>query len=157
SISTSPPAMPRWAAPNATKVATSNERTRMMSRLAWLVAKRSWRASGSANAGSGLMPARSNSGAASFKMRPFGTARISFSLMRLDTNGFSSNKCPPRPGPTLVDRVGGLPRGGPRLPDIPQMACKADDFQPDGAIRGEAQRHGLAAAFPALERHIEQL
>ena len=33
--------MPRWAAPKATKVATSKQRTRMMSRSGWLVAKRS--------------------------------------------------------------------------------------------------------------------
>src|SRR5471030_3180050 len=37
--------------------------------------------------------------------------------------------------------MGGLPWGGPRLPDIPQMACKTADFQPYGAIGGKTQGH----------------
>ena len=52
----------------------------MISKLGWLVAKRSCRASGSAKAGSGWMPASANSGAASFRMRPLGSAKISFSF-----------------------------------------------------------------------------
>src|SRR5580698_6939356 len=119
--------MPRWAAPNATKVATSNERTRMMSRSGWLVVKRSRRESGSANAGSGSMPAPASTGAASFRIRPLGRARISFSF---------ASRCT-----VLLGRMGGLPRGGPRLPDIPQMACEPVDFQPYGAVGGEPQQH----------------
>ncbi len=114
----------------------------MMSRSAWLVVKRSWRASGSAKAASGSMPTRANSGAASLKMRPLGSARISFSLASLDTAVGSSNECPPlvEPREGLFDRMGGLPGGSPRLPDIPQMARETADFQPDGAACGEPQR-----------------
>src|SRR5512146_731298 len=134
--------MPRWAAPNATKVATSNERTRMMSRSGWLVAKRSWRASGSAKAISGSMSAAARRGDASFRIRPFGTARISFSLASLDKIVLTSNKRPPLVGAArLLDEVGGLPRGRPRLPDIPQMARKPADFQSYGTAGGKAQRH----------------
>src|SRR5882672_12100801 len=148
--------MPRCAAPKATKVATSKERTRMMSRSAWLVVKRSCRASGSAKAASGSMPARANSGAASLRMRPLGSARISFSLASLDTTICSSNKCPPLVESTagLFDRMGGLPRGGPRLPDIPQMACKPAYFQPDGPACGEPQRDRLGA-FLHQRQHFE--
>src|SRR5581483_5838361 len=119
--------MPRWAAPNATKVATSKERTRMMSRSAWLVAKRSRRESGSEKAGSGSMPARANRGAASLRMRPLGRARISFSFNSLTAG--SSNAKARVPG--QLGRMGGLPRGGPRLTHIPQMTCKTVVFQAD--------------------------
>src|SRR5260370_6419635 len=88
------------------------------------------------------MPARAKRGAASLKMWPLGSARISFWLASLDTAIGSSNECPPlvesREG--LFDRMGGLPGGSPRLPDIPQMACKTADFQPDGPACGEPQR-----------------
>ena len=50
----------------------------------------------------------------------------------------SSNECPPFGW--SFDRMGGLPRGGPRLPDIPQMARKPADFQPYGPACGEPQR-----------------
>src|SRR5690349_15383590 len=130
--------MPRWAAPKATKVATSNERTRMMSRSAWLVAKRSWRASGSAKARSGSIPAADRSGAASSRMRPLGTARISFSLASLSTTSLQNANARPGSGRSS-GRMGGLPRGWPRLPDIPQMARKPLDFQPYGAVGGEAK------------------
>src|SRR6478609_1540829 len=131
--------MPRWAAPKATNVATSKERTRMMSRSAWLVAKRSWRESGSANACSGSMSAAASSGAASFRMRPLGIARISFSSASLRTTSLQNANARPLAG--LGGRMGGLPRGRPRLPDIPQMAREPVDFQPDGAVCGEAQDH----------------
>ena len=133
--------MPRWAAPKATKVATSNERTRMMSRSGWLVVKRSWRASGSAKAGFGLDAGRAPAAAPPrLRMRPLGSARISFSLASLDTTSCSSSECPPLASGGSFDRMGGLPRGGPRLPDIPQMARKPADFQPDGPACGEPQR-----------------
>src|SRR3546814_6404045 len=52
----------------------------MMSRPAWLVAKRSCRASSSRKAASGSMPTRASNGLSSFRMRPLGTARIRGSL-----------------------------------------------------------------------------
>src|SRR5229473_7075004 len=146
--------MPRWAAPKATKVATSKERTRMMSRSAWLVVKRSCRASGSAKARSGSMPARANSGAASLRMRPLGSARMSFSLT-CDTTLCSNNECPPLVD-RLFDRMGGLPRGRPGLPDVPQMACKTSDFQPDGAACGEPQRNRTLAVAAVVEDEHQQ-
>src|SRR6266436_347073 len=136
--------MPRWAAPKATKVATSKLRTRMMSRSGWLVVKRSWRASGSAKAASGSMPACASKGAASRMMRPLGSARINFSFASLATPDLrpfiTGEKCPP---PGSLDRMGGLPRGRPRLPDILQMAHEAADIQPDGPACGEAQRDAV--------------
>src|SRR3982074_2444046 len=100
------------------------------------------------------MPARAKRGAASLKMRPLGSARISFSLASLDTALCSSNECPPlvecREG--LFDRMGGLPGGSPRLPDIPQMACKTADFQPDGSSCGEPQRDRTVV----FRRHRQQ-
>ena len=56
-------------------------------------------------------------------------------------------------GAGLFDRMGGLPRGGPRLPDIPQMARKPADFQPYGPACGEPQRDRtgrLPAPRPAV-------
>src|SRR5476649_1694024 len=159
--------MPRWAAPNATKVATSNERTRMMSRSGWLVVKRSWRESGSAKAFSGSILAATSSGAASLRMRPLGTARISFSFSPLDTTIAPVTQRPARGSPPpetgSVDWMGGLPWGGPRLPDIPQMARETADFQPYGAIGGKTQghqvffrRHGQQFQHPVglLERDL---
>src|SRR5436190_1162614 len=147
--------MPRWAAPKATKVATSNERTRMMSRSGWLVAKRSWRESGSAKADSGAMPAAARTGAASFRIRPLGKARISFSLASLRTTCCSRTQTPaPGSGGGSIGRMGGLPRGWPRLPDIPQMAREPVDFQPYGTVGGKAQDH-QAGPFQAGGQQFE--
>src|SRR5689334_229551 len=56
----------------------------------------------------------------------------------------------PAPGRSqrLFDRMGGLPRGGPRLPDVPQMARKPANFQPYGAGGGKAQRHTTVLTLP---------
>src|SRR3989339_515942 len=72
--------MPKCAAPNATKVATSKLRTRMMSMLAWLVEKASLRDLGLSKSASGSMPAARTMGITSSRMRPLGSASTSLSF-----------------------------------------------------------------------------
>src|SRR4051812_27243070 len=69
--------MPAWAAPWATKVATSKARTRMIRASEPSQAKDSAREFLSWNSASGTTPARAISGSASSRMRPFGTANVS--------------------------------------------------------------------------------
>src|SRR3990170_8494293 len=69
--------MPACAAPNATKVATSNARTRITRMSPLSLAKLSARLALSWNAASGTTPARAITGSASSRMRPLGTAKVS--------------------------------------------------------------------------------
>ena len=70
------PATPSCAAPKATKVATSNDRTRISRICGWLVAKDRPRCRGSSKAGSGSSPACVISGRSSSRMRPLGRAMV---------------------------------------------------------------------------------
>src|SRR5579859_3031982 len=73
--------MPISAAPNATKVATSKARTRMMSICGWLVEKRSARDFGLSKSASGSIPAARTSGIASSRIRPLGRASTNLSAL----------------------------------------------------------------------------
>ena len=66
--------MPKWAAPNATKVATSKLRTRMIEKFSTLVGNCNARSSFSSNPLPGTIPTRDSSGITSFRIRPRGSA-----------------------------------------------------------------------------------
>src|SRR5262249_22710884 len=87
------------------------------------------------------MPARASTGAASLRMRPLGSARISFSFSTFRLLGVS-------------DRMSGFPGRRPRLADVPEMACETGDFQTDGPLRREAQDH-RTVIFQAGRQEIE--